>query len=279
MEDQGKKPQRKENALREWVSDNLRYIILIVGVAAIIAVVILGIRFISSRTGTERQEPQTTSQSGTTADPQETGSATPTVTPSAAATPTATATPTDAAAPTVTATPSATATPAASSASSPTPEAPDADGAEEQEIQNLLTAYYQALSDKNPDALAGLVDRITDEDRAAVSGNQLIDSYSDVQTYIYAGADSESYVVLAAYNYRYSGYDQELPALTQFYVYGDGGGHLWLASDVPDSAAQARVQEVLNTPEVRELIDSTQAAYEEVLNSSASLRVYVESLS
>lgn len=275
MEDKGKKPQRKENAFREWVSDNLRYILLILGIAVIIAAVILGIRLISGWSGGQNREPQAVSQSKTpepTQEPEEE-----TVTPTPEKTETPTPTPEETAEPT----PEETETPEAAETPKPSPAEtePEETGSPEQEIQNLLTAYYQALSDKNPDGLSGLVDSLTAEDRQAVAENQVIASYSGVRTYVYAGADENSYVVLASYNYRYSGYDQSLPALTQFYVYGDGSGNFWLASDVPDSAAAARVQEVLGMPEVQQLISDTRAAYESVLDSDSSLKAYAESLS
>ena len=275
MEDKGKKPQRKENAFREWVSDNLRYILLILGIAVIIAAVILGIRLISGWSGGQNREPQAVSQSKTpepTQEPEEE-----TVTPTPEKTETPTPTPEETAEPT----PEETETPEAAETPEPSPAEtePEETGSPEQEIQNLLTAYYQALSDKNPDGLSGLVDSLTVEDRQAVAENQVIASYSGVRTYVYAGADENSYVVLASYNYRYSGYDQSLPALTQFYVYGDGSGNYWLASDVPDSAAAARIQEVLGMPEVQQLISDTRAAYESVLDSDSSLKAYAESLS
>ena len=71
MEDKGKKPQRKENAFREWVSDNLRYILLILGIAVIIAAVILGIRLISGWSGGQNREPQAVSQAKTPEPTQE----------------------------------------------------------------------------------------------------------------------------------------------------------------------------------------------------------------
>lgn len=279
MEDKGKKPQRKENAFREWVSDNLRYILLILGIAVIIAAVILGIRLISGWSGGQNREPQAVSQAKTpepTQEPEEE-----TVTPTPEKTETPTPTPEETAEPTPEETETPAPTPEAAETPKPSPAEtePEETGSPEQEIQNLLTAYYQALSDKNPDGLSGLVDSLTAEDRQAVAENQVIASYSGVRTYVYAGADENSYVVLASYNYRYSGYDQSLPALTQFYVYGDGSGNYWLASDVPDSAAAARVQEVLGMPEVQQLISDTRAAYESVLDSDSSLKAYAESLS
>ena len=177
MEDKGKKPQRKENAFREWVSDNLRYILLILGIAVIIAAVILGIRLISGWSGGQNREPQAVSQSKTpepTQEPEEE-----TVTPTPEKTETPTPTPEETAEPT----PEETETPAPTPEAAETPEPspaetePEETGSPEQEIQNLLTAYYQALSDKNPDGLSGLVDSLTAEDRQAVTENQVIASY------------------------------------------------------------------------------------------------------
>ena len=149
MEDKGKKPQRKENAFREWVSDNLRYILLILGIAVIIAAVILGIRLISGWSGGQNREPQAVSQAKTPEPTQEPEEETVTPTPEKTETPTPTPEETETPAPT----PEAAETPEPS----PAETEPEETGSPEQEIQNLLTAYYQALSDKNPDGLSGLV--------------------------------------------------------------------------------------------------------------------------
>ena len=60
MEDnKDKKPVNKGNPVREWISDNLRYIILIVAIIAIVAAVIFGVRVISSHLNSnEDQQPR-----------------------------------------------------------------------------------------------------------------------------------------------------------------------------------------------------------------------------
>lgn len=271
MDQKGKRPVRKENPVREWISDNLRYIMLIVGIAVIAVAVIFGIRAIVGHredggveTVSQSQDPESTK------DPEETPE--PTATPTEEPTPTATATPTATPTPTEEPTPTPTATP------TPTTEPTPALSQENQPVQDLISTYYTALTNRDPDTVSGLVDSFGEEDRAAVAGNRLIESYSNVQTYTYPGEQADTYVVFVSYEYKYTDYEEQLPALTQFYVYPGEDGQLCLASEISDDSVQEYIQQVLGEPEVQALIGQVQAEYDAVLNSNEELKAYVDSL-
>ena len=278
MDQKGKRPVRKENPVREWISDNLRYIMLIAVIAVIVIAVIFGIRAIVGHGGGEENQqtvqsssPETGEDSSVSSTPEPTETATPTPTATPEPTETATPTPTATPEPTETATPTPTATPEPTEAAGLTQD--------NQEVQSLIAAYYSALTDRNPDALTGIVDELTEEDRAVVANNQLIESYSDVQTYTYPGEQDDTYVVFASYNYKYRNYEEQLPALTQFYVYRNESGSLCMASEISDSSVQSYIQQVLGRTDVQTLIGQVQAEYDAVLSSNSELQAYVESLS
>lgn len=259
MDHRDRRPVRKENPVREWISDNLRYIMLFGAIAIIAVAVIFGIRAIAGH----REEAEEVLQNSQSAEPTETVE--PTERPKATETPKPTETPEP------TETPKPTETP------EPTEEAQGL-SQENQPVQDLVASYYSALTNRNGDALTGLVDQLTDADRAAVENNQLIESYSNVQTYTYPGTEDNSYIVFASYDYKYTDYEEELPALTQFYVYPDEGGNLQLAAEITDSSVQEHIQQVLAEPEVQALIGQVQAEYDAVLSSNPELQSYVASL-
>lgn len=278
MDQKGKRPVRKENPVREWISDNLRYIMLIAVIAVIVIAVIFGIRAIAGHGGGE-EDRQTVQSSSPETGEDSSASSTPEPTETATPTPTATPEPTETATPTPTATPEPTETATPTPTATPEPTQTAGLTQDNQEVQSLIAAYYSALTDRNPDALTGIVDELTEEDRAVVANNQLIESYSNVQTYTYPGEQDGTYVVFASYDYKYINYEEQLPALTQFYVYRNESGSLCMASEISDSSVQSYIQQVLGRTDVQTLIGQVQAEYDAVLSSNSELQAYVESLS
>lgn len=245
MEDnREKKPSRKENPFREWLSDNLRYILLILVIAAVAAAVIFGVRVISENMG--GGDSVSSSQTGGNTENDDTPESTPT--------------------PDATDTPAPTPTPEASLAAAP------------DEVSAVVTGYFQALAGQDADTLAAFVDELSDEDRAAVENNQRIEAYSNMEVYTYPGEAADSYVAFAVYDYKYAGYDTVLPGLTQLYVYRMEDGELRIAAN-PDESVKSYVGTILEQEDVQALITETQAAYNAVLDGNADLKAYVEGLS
>ena len=261
-ENRDKKPVRKENPIREWISDNLRYIILIVAIIGIVVLVIFGVKVISNHF--DNGEGKKTEQGSSQEQPK--------VTPEATVTPKVTEEPkaTDA--------PKATETPVPTQSGTPAPTAnPEKMTAAGEEATEVVTGYFQALADKDSDALMMFVDELSQEDRAAVENNQLIDTYSHVKVYTYPGIEPNTYVALVAYDYKYKGYNIEVPGLTQLYLH-PLNGKLYIASEVTDEKVTAHINQILEKDDVKQLIADTQAKYENVLNGHEDLKAYVESL-
>lgn len=257
MEDnREKKPSRKENPFWEWLSDNLRYILLILVIAAVAAAVIFGVRVISENMG--GGDSVSSSQTGGNTENDDTPESTPTPDAEGTDTPTPTPDATD--------TPAPTPTPEASLAAAP------------DEVSAVVTGYFQALAGQDADTLAAFVDELSDEDRAAVENNQRIEAYSNMEVYTYPGEAADSYVAFAVYDYKYAGYDTVLPGLTQLYVYRMEDGELRIAAN-PDESVNSYIGTILEQEDVQALITETQAAYNAVLDGNADLKAYVEGLS
>ena len=250
-----KKPSRKENPFREWVSDNLRYIVLIAVIVGIVAAIVFGVRVISENVGggenvSSAQNDESTengsdedNENGPDADGEDT----------------------------VSPAPESTETP------SPSPEEISLSAAPE-EVSQVVTGYFQSLAGRDADTLSAFVDRLSDEDRASVENNRRIEAYSNINVQVYPGQDSDSYVVFAAYDYKYADFDAVLPGLTQLYISRMDDGKLRIISE-PDESTGAYISQILEKEDVQTLISDTQAAYDAVLDSHADLKAYIEGLS
>ena len=119
------------NNFREWLSDNLRYIMLGFFILVILVAIFFGIRFLSSHFS----------------DDSDTTNKTAAETPSPTETPVPTATPTE------TPTPTPTVSDALQQNAVPT-------------VTALVTNYYNAIAAKDVNTLRGLVDTLSAEDEA-----------------------------------------------------------------------------------------------------------------
>lgn len=268
MEDNNsKRPKKKpENPIREWISDNLRYIMLFGGIALAAVLIFVAVRaFSGSRQNDTGAEPTPTVSVSPT--PTETPSATPTETPEATQTPEATPTETPTPEPTV----EVTATPEPTPAESLTEANADVSG--------VITTYMNSLASADADTAASVLESIDDADRAAISEGAYADSYNNINVYTYPGDVEGSYVAFVRYEYTYAGYGTMLPALTQFYVYTDESGNLRIASEQTQQTKEAYMSELLSRADVSELVSSVQSEYDAALASDPALAEYVASIS
>jgi hypothetical protein len=249
-EKKNRKPVRKENPFREWVSDNLRYILLIAAIAVVAAAVVLIVSAVSRHSSA--QEPPAAESVGTAEDPQDSGEEDPEGTPVPSEGPQETATP--------------------APEEEPVLEPADSD------VTAAVTGYLEALAAGDADSLAAYVDELSEEDRAVVENNQRIDAYSNIEVFTYPGPEEDTWVAFASYDYRYAGYDTALPGLTQLYLYQAADGKLQIASDTSEGEIAGYISGILEKEDVKELITSIQKEYDAVLAAHGDLKAYVDGL-
>ena len=223
---------------REWLSDNLRYFMLGFGILAVVLILFFGVRFISSKFGNQK----------TTEPKQETQQETETPTP----------------------TQEAEETPATTAEPETTPAAGELELNAYPQVNALIEKYYAALTGKDVQSLKELVDELDPSDESAITNSQYIEGYSNVQVYTKKGMTDTSYVVFAAYDHKYVGYDTLLPGISYLYVDTKEDGSLYIVAD-PN-------EEQLEDAKVQEMLNSTQASYDEKLASDEALSKYLSEL-
>ncbi len=233
---------------REWLSDNLRYIMLIIGILILLVLIFVGIRAITIVIDNGRDDKET-------AEVEEE----PSETPAATATETADTTTTETATPT------------------PTP----SDTLEENaypEINTLISSYYTALGNQDVETLKTLVDDLDSTEEAKVENAQYIDGYSNVNVYTKPGLTDDSYVVLATYDYNCDGISTPVPALSQLYVQKEEDSDSYQILQNTDEEVQDYVDEVLIDSDVQELIGQVESEYEAAKDSDKDLEAFLDGL-
>ena len=215
------------NKFREWLSDNLRYIGLILGILAALVAMFFGIRAIAGKFG-GRLSSLTDSKNKTVS-----SSVTGSVVTSA-----------ESASSSVVSVVSSAESAASSDGGALTEN--DAD-----DVSNLINSYYAALNARDFDKLADLVDVLTDEKKQDINNEGI--GYSYVTVYSKTGLTKNSYVVYATYSWQKQGMTSVLPGLDQLYVKKAKSGSLEIVLSALDAKTQAYVDQITQTSDVQAL--------------------------
>ncbi|OKZ51467.1 MAG: hypothetical protein BHV85_03290 [Blautia sp. CAG:37_48_57] len=289
------KPMTTKDKIREWISDNLRYMLLIGAILLIVAAVLLIVHLVSpkndgkssggtvtsSSTGNNVPDKKTQVKADSKADSEDSTGISSDVSDSANDS-SADASSTDtASAPDAEAEP--TSEPEAADDTSNTENTDntavsfDADNVPE--VSTVLEQYYTALGARNINGLFAVTDNLTAEEQAQIEAESDVESYGDVKAYTISGPSDGTYIAFVSSRCKYLGINQTLPMLSEYYLYTTEDGSLKIMDDTDsDAAVTEAMKAALENEEVKNLIEQVQNDYQNALDADASLRAYVESI-
>lgn len=289
------KPMTTKDKIREWISDNLRYMLLIGAILLIVAAVLLIVHLVSpkndgkssggtvtsSSTGNNVLDKKTQVKADSKADSEDSTGISSDVSDSANDS-SADASSTDtASAPDAEAEP--TSEPEAADDTSNTENTDntavsfDADNVPE--VSTVLEQYYTALGARNINGLFAVTDNLTAEEQAQIEAESDVESYGDVKAYTISGPSDGTYIAFVSSRCKYLGINQTLPMLSEYYLYTTEDGSLKIMDDTDsDAAVTEAMKAALENEEVKNLIEQVQNDYQNALDADASLRAYVESI-
>lgn len=289
------KPMTTKDKIREWISDNLRYMLLIGAILLIVAAVLLIVHLVSpkndgkssggtvtsSSTGNNVPDKKTQVKADSKADSEDSTGISSDVSDSAKDS-SADASSTDtASAPDAEAEP--TSEPEAADDTSNTENTDntavsfDADNVPE--VSTVLEQYYTALGARNINGLFAVTDNLTAEEQAQIEAESDVESYGDVKAYTISGPSDGTYIAFVSSRCKYLGINQTLPMLSEYYLYTTEDGSLKIMDDTDsDAVVTEAMKAALENEEVKNLIEQVQNDYQNALDADASLRAYVESI-
>lgn len=289
------KPMTTKDKIREWISDNLRYMLLIGAILLIVAAVLLIVHLVSpkndgkssggtvtsSSTGSNVPDKKTQVKADSKADSEDSTGISSDVSDSAKDS-SADASSTDtASAPDAEAEP--TSEPEAADDTSNTENTDNtavsfaADNVPE--VSTVLEQYYTALGARDINGLFAVTDNLTAEEQAQIEAESDVESYGDVKAYTISGSSDGTYIAFVSSRCKYLGINQTLPMLSEYYLYTTEDGSLKIMDDTDsDAAVTEAMKAALENEEVKNLIEQVQNDYQNALDADASLRAYVESI-
>ena len=289
------KPMTTKDKIREWISDNLRYMLLIGAILLIVAAVLLIVHLVSpkndgkssggtvtsSSTGSNVPDKKTQVKADSKADSEDSTGISSGVSDSANDS-SADASSTDtASAPDAEAEP--TSEPEAADDTSNTENTDNtavsfaADNVPE--VSTVLEQYYTALGARDINGLFAVTDNLTAEEQAQIEAESDVESYGDVKAYTISGPSDGTYIAFVSSRCKYLGINQTLPMLSEYYLYTTEDGSLKIMDDTDsDAVVTEAMKAALENEEVKNLIEQVQNDYQNALDADASLRAYVESI-
>ncbi|MEQ2717068.1 hypothetical protein [Fusicatenibacter saccharivorans] len=284
------KPMTTKDKIREWISDNLRYMLLIGAILLIVAAVLLIVHLVSpkndgkssggtvtsSSTGNNVPDKKTQVKADSKADSEDSTGISSDVSDSANDSSTDTASAPDAEA-------EPTSEPEAADDTSNTENTDNtavsfaADNVPE--VSTVLEQYYTALGARDINGLFAVTDNLTAEEQAQIEAESDVESYGDVKAYTISGPNDGTYIAFVSSRCKYLGINQTLPMLSEYYLYTTEDGSLKIMDDTDsDAAVTEAMKAALENEEVKNLIEQVQNDYQNALDADASLRAYVESI-
>lgn len=289
------KPMTTKDKIREWISDNLRYMLLIGAILLIVAAVLLIVHLVSpkndgkssggtvtsSSTGNNVPDKKTQVKADSKADSEDSTGISSDVSDSANDS-SADASSTDTAS-----------APDAEAEPTSEPEAADDTSNIENtdntavsfaadnvpEVSTVLEQYYTALGARDINGLFAVTDNLTAEEQAQIEAESDVESYGDVKAYTISGPSDGTYIAFVSSRCKYLGINQTLPMLSEYYLYTKEDGSLKIMDDTDsDAAVTEAMKAALENEEVKNLIEQVQNDYRNALDADASLRAYVESI-
>lgn len=219
------------NDFREWLSDNLRYILLILGILVILVGLFFGVRALSRRFGSSGNDEFSSDSLVSNV--------------------------------------SSTVTEASESASSSVSENTGGDLEENAipEITKLIEDYYTAVEQQDVAKVRTLCDTLPDTESAKIASSAI--KYTDLKVYTKKGPDADSYVVYAYYHYQNEGQSTSLPGLARMLVRKNADGNWQIIYSDYDQATTDYIDTLENEDDVKALVERVQQELDEAQSSAS----------
>ena len=246
-----KKQKTTADNIREWISDNLRYLILGLGALIVLLIIILVIRAVtggsSGKSTVKGQNDSSVQTAGTgenSKDSSQDGEE------------------------------------GENSQDGQEEKAQPGDGLTQNvpEILDLMTRYYAAWEQKDMDAMRTIQPSLSAEDEADIQNNDAIESFQNITTYSTQGLTDGSSAVYVYFEVKVAGINTLAPTLTDFYLETNDSGQLVIVDKFGTDERTAFMEQMRATPGVQALIRQVNTRLSQASSEDSDLEAYVVSL-
>ncbi|MCI6537780.1 MAG: SH3 domain-containing protein [Lachnospiraceae bacterium] len=157
-----------------------------------------------------------------------------------------------------------------------------------EEINTLMENYYSAYVSGNTGEMIEFANPISDKEKSYISMySQYIEKYNNITCYTKAGADDNSYIVIAAFDIKYKNVDTAAPGLDCFYIKTNEQGKYYIDNvyspfnmsyqeNPIDDTIRQLIADFQNGSDIIALQANVQTRYEDAVNADENLKNMVE---
>lgn len=224
---------------REWLSDNLRYILLGLAILVVLVLLFVGIRALTGgfSGGDDKKPAKSTEQEDNSTDSQK-----------------------------------------SDEASSDKEEENALEKNAYPEVNTLVEAFYTAWGQKDVAKMKELTDQFNATDEAKVTNASYIEGYSNIEVYTKKGLEKDSYVVFVSYDLKFKDVQTAAPGLSELYVFKNDSGNYVIHNDDNDAEVQECIEKTRQEQDVIDLIAQVETKLNEAMASDEALKNFEEQL-
>ena len=142
-------------------------------------------------------------------------------------------------------------------------------------VLTLVRQHYNAIAQKDSAVLGQTVSPWSETVENKLLANDTIESYENISTYSKDGPKEGSYVVFVYFEGKVAGFDTLVPSLYRLYVFTDVDGKMKIASNVDaDPQILDFIQQATLEDDVKSLIAEVNVKYEQAIESDPSLKAF-----
>lgn len=145
-------------------------------------------------------------------------------------------------------------------------------------ILTLVKTYYTAAASKDVATLETILDPWNEEIKNAVLQNDVIESYNNISTYSKKGPVPNSYVVYAYYEGKVVNINTPVPSLSVLYVTTNASGNLVVADQNTSKEVADYIETAKSDADVQALVTDVNSQCENAKASDPALKEFMDSI-
>lgn len=146
-----------------------------------------------------------------------------------------------------------------------------------QVINDLMSAYYAALSAGNMEVVNSLMDDVSETDLVGLKNkNFFVKSYENISCYTRKGPEEDSFFVYVTYQAQFNDMKVRVPGVETHYVYKTGDNYK-IAKEMSDEVNEARI-ESSSQDDVVDIFNKIDVEYKEILATNEELNNFLSDI-